>query len=89
MGQKVLDCTNFKHPGGNDKLTTRAGEDVLEDFMAMKHSSKAENIAKDMIIGSLEQKEAPSASNYLSVGVSFGPSDPTPASDSTEDTKAK
>ena len=57
--------------------------------MAMKHSSKAENIAKDLIIGSLEQKEVPSASNYLSVGVSFGPSDPTPASDSTEDTKVK
>ena len=50
----MLDCTKFKHPGGNDKLTSRTGKDVLEDFVAMKHSTKAENIAKDMVIGSLD-----------------------------------
>lgn len=51
MGNKVLDCTGYKHPGGIDKITDRKGKDVLEDFLAMKHSSKAEKIAMEKVIG--------------------------------------
>ena len=33
MGKKVLDVSQFKHPGGNDKLLDRAGKDIYEDFV--------------------------------------------------------
>ncbi len=74
MGEKVLDVSQFKHPGGNDKIDSRAGEDVLDDFLAMKHSSKADLIARDMVIGKFQQSDTPLTSNLLSVNMAFGPS---------------
>ncbi|XP_072306411.1 cytochrome b5 [Eucyclogobius newberryi] len=52
---KVYDVTKFleEHPGGEEVLREQAGGDATESFEDVGHSTDAQEMAKDMIIGEL------------------------------------
>lgn len=53
----MLDLSKYsqEHPGGLEVLLFAAGEDCTEDFDLGDHSSKAEDLAESLAIGTLAE----------------------------------
>ena len=58
----VYDVTNFKHPGGDDKLFDNAGTDVSKLFKSIKHSPRAFQQLRVLLVGRLASEPSPSSS---------------------------
>jgi len=63
---KVYDCTPYlqDHPGGAESILLAAGQDATEEFDAI-HSTKAQSMLKDYLIGyvATDEKDAAKASD--------------------------
>lgn len=72
VNDKVYDCTPFlkDHPGGASSILITGGTDTTEEFDAI-HSSKAQAMLEDYLIGRLEQEAEGDPSS------AFGPASTT------------
>lgn len=64
---KVYDVTKFKeeHPGGDDVLLEKAGQDATQDFEDVGHSDDAVGMMKDYCVGELEGEKEEQKSPVL------------------------
>ncbi|KAH7726256.1 cytochrome b5 [Aphelenchoides avenae] len=63
IGKYVYDITKFleEHPGGSEVLMGTPGEDRLDDFEAIGHSSDAVEMREQYLIGELVESKADDA----------------------------
>ncbi|KII95300.1 hypothetical protein PLICRDRAFT_48262 [Plicaturopsis crispa FD-325 SS-3] len=58
--EKVYDVSKFidEHPGGDEVLTSEAGQDATEAFEDVGHSDEARALLPDMFVGDFEKGSA-------------------------------
>jgi len=56
FGSRVLDVTNFKHPGPQKLISDALDTDIQEDYTEQAHSGYADELLNQLTIGYLPEK---------------------------------